>query len=115
MRKQIIEYCITLPGAYEDYPFDDSNWTVMRHSSNKKAFAFIFERMGHIWINVKCEPMRADFWRSVYPAVVPAYHMNKTHWNSIIMNGGVPLDTVKSMINDSYDLIRPKTPLNKKT
>ncbi len=55
MRKQIVDYCLTLPGAYEDYPFDDFNWTVMRHGYNKKAFALIFERMGHTWVNVKCE------------------------------------------------------------
>ena len=53
LRKQIVDYCLTLPGTYEDYPFDDFNWTVMRHGYNKKAFALIFERMGHIWVNVK--------------------------------------------------------------
>ena len=42
VRKQLIDYCLTLPGAYEDYPFDDFNWTVMRHGYNKKTFALIF-------------------------------------------------------------------------
>ena len=107
-RKQIVDYCLTLPGTYEDYPFDDFNWTVMRHGYNKKAFALIFERMGHIWVNVKCEPVKAEFLRSMYQSVVPAYHMNKTHWNSIILDGSVPEEAVRAMIADSYTLIRPK-------
>ena len=108
LRKQIVDYCLTLPGAYEDYPFDDFNWTVMRHGYNKKAFALIFERMGHIWVNVKCEPVKAEFLRSMYQSVVPAYHMNKTHWTSIILDGSVPEDAVRAMIADSYALIRPE-------
>lgn len=108
LRKQIVDYCLTLPGAYEDYPFDDFNWTVMRHGYNKKAFALIFERMGHIWVNVKCEPVKAEFLRSMYQSVVPAYHMNKRHWNSIILDGSVPEEAVRAMIADSYALIRPK-------
>ena len=45
-RKEAIEYCLTLGNAYEDYPFDDANWSVMRHRENKKTFALIFERQG---------------------------------------------------------------------
>ena len=52
-RAEVIALCQRLPDSYEDYPFDDPNWTVMRHKSNHKAYAFIFERQGHLWINVK--------------------------------------------------------------
>lgn len=109
VRKQLIDYCLTLPGAYEDYPFDDFNLTVMRHGYNKKTFALIFERMGNIWVNVKCEPNKAEFLRSVHKSVIPGYHMNKTHWNSIIIDGSVPNEAVCAMIADSYELIKPKT------
>lgn len=108
VRKQLIDYCLTLPGAYEDYPFDDFNWTVMRHGYNKKTFALIFERMGNIWVNVKCEPDQGGVFAKCEQSVIPGYHMNKTHWNSIIMDGSMPIETVFGMIADSYDLIKPK-------
>ena len=110
-KQELIEYCKTLPGAYEDYPFGEE-WTVMRHSVGAKSFALIFEREGVIWANLKCEPMEAEFLRSVYKSVVPAYHMNKVHWNSVILDGGVPDDEVKAMVRRSFELtkIRRKKP-----
>ena len=62
-RAEAIAACLRFPDAFEDYPFTDPIWTVMRHKTNRKAFAFIFSRDGKIWINVKAEPLRADFWR----------------------------------------------------
>lgn len=103
-REEIISYCRTFKNVYEDQPFHDPNWTVMRHKENKKVFAWIFEREGHMWINVKCSPDWRDFWRRVYKSVIPAYHLNKVHWNSIIMDGTVPEVEVKRMIGESYDL-----------
>lgn len=116
-RQDLIDYCLSFPCAYEDYPFDDDPaapgaWTVMRHRLNKKAFAFLFERMGNVCVNVKCDPMYADLLRGVYPAVIPAYHMNKTHWNSIIMDGSIPDSEVRTWISQSYELIRPKQKIN---
>ena len=107
-RQDVIEACMRMPGVYEDYPFDDPNWTAMRHASNQKTFAFIYERLGNVWINVKAEPLKADFWRSAYSAVIPAYHMNKRHWNSIILDGNIPEEDVINMIEDSYHLTTGK-------
>lgn len=107
-RQDVVQFCLSLTAAYEDYPFDDFNWTVMRHRENRKTFALIFERNGYIWINVKCEPLRADFWRSNFSSVVPGYHMNKEHWNSIILDGAVPDEMVQAMIFDSFELTKPK-------
>ena len=76
----------------------------MRHTKNKKIFAFIYERNGCTWINVKVDPEWRDFWRNTFSAVIPAYHMNKTHWNSIILNGTIPEEDIKRMIGESYDL-----------
>ena len=112
-RQEAIQFCNTLDNVYEDYPFHDPNWTVMRHKANGKMFAAIFSRNGQIWINVKCDPKLTYMWRSGYAAVAPAYHMNKYHWNSIILDGTVPDDAVKTMIADSYVLTKQKRRANK--
>ena len=108
-RADAIAACLRFPDAFEDYPFDDPGWTCMRHRTNQKIFAFIFERDGKIWINVKAEPLRADFWRDAYPAVVPGYHMNKRHWVSIILDGSMSDAEVLDLISDSYLLTQSKS------
>ena len=94
--------------VYEDYPFHDDNWCVMRHKKNKKTFALIYDKDGYVWINVKCDPEWREFWRNAFESVVPAYHMNKTHWNSIILDGSVPNKDIRRMIGESYDLTKGK-------
>ncbi len=106
-REEAVAICLQFPFAYVDYPFDDTNWTVLRHQENKKIFAAIFEREGHIWINVKADPMWGDLWRRTWPSVLPAYHMNKQHWVSIILDGGVPDDEIRRLIGDSFQLTAP--------
>lgn len=107
-RKEAIAYCLTFQNVYEDYPFHDPNWCVIRHRGSNKVFAWIFDKDGYVWINVKCEPQWRDFWRQAFDAVIPAYHLNKEHWNSIILNGSVPEGDVRRMIAESYDLTVPK-------
>lgn len=107
-RQEVIDYCLSLTGVYEDYPFGDANWTLMRHKANKKTFACIYERNGCIWINVKGKPEWCDFWRNAFDSVIPAYHMNKIHWNSIISDGSIPIENIQNMIYESYQLTRPK-------
>ena len=107
-REEVIDFCLTLDNVYEDYPFHDFNWTIMRHSDNKKMFAAIYKRQGNIWINVKCSPNLTYMWRDEFRSVVPAYHMNKEHWNSIILDGSVPEENIKTMIFDSYELTLKK-------
>ena len=103
-RAWALAFCSSLEGAYEDYPFHDPNWAVMRHRANQKTFALIFERQGHIWINVKAEPQWVDFWRSTYAAVLPAYHMNKDHWMTVALDSGVEEETIKDLLAISYEL-----------
>ncbi len=112
-KRELIDYCLTFPGAYEDYPFDDDAaaaeaWTVMRHHANRKSFAFIFERNGYVNINLKCDPMYADLLRGVYQSVIPAYHMNKTHWNGVILDGSIPESELFGWIAQSFDLTAQK-------
>lgn len=107
-KRELIDYCLSYPDTYEDYPFDDQ-WAVLRHQSNKKSFAFIFEREGVVCVNLKCEPMRADFLRSAFPAVTAAYHMNKQHWNTVSLLHDLPKAELLDMIAHSYELTRPKS------
>ena len=116
-RRELIELCLSYPGSYEDYPFDDdtnagagssgTSWTVMRHRGNRKSFALIFERDG-LCVNLKCEPMCADFLRGAFPAAVtPAFHMNKEHWNTVRPDL-VSREDLEAMIDRSYELTKPK-------
>lgn len=105
LRKQWIIYCLTFEGAYEDYPFHDDNWTVMRCRRNRKCFAYLYERNGFLCINVKCHPDWALVWRRTYPAVIPGYHMNKEHWNTLILDGTLPDEEIRRMIAESYDQV----------
>ena len=105
-KRKIIDYCLTYKNVFEDYPFHDPNWCVIRHEENNRVFAWIFEKDGHVWINVKCDPQWRDFWRNAFQSVIPAYHLNKEHWNSIILDGSIPETDIKMMISDSYDLTK---------
>lgn len=111
-RQALIDFCLTFPAAYEDYPFDSITdagmWTVMRHKGNKKSFALIYERNQKLCVNLKCDPLEASLLRQALTDVTPAYHMNKTHWNTVVLGGDVPDEGVCSMIEKSYDLIKPK-------
>ena len=107
-RREAVGLCLSFPDAYEDYPFDDPNWTCMRHRGNRKIFALLFEREGALLLNLKCEPMQAEFWRKVYPQVTPGYHMNKTHWNTVAPDGGLPGEALREMIAHSHALTMPK-------
>ncbi len=69
-------------------------------------FAAIFERQSNIWINVKCNPDWTYLWRTRFESVLPAYRMNKWHWNSIILDGTVPTGDIKNMIKESYELTK---------
>ena len=103
-KDEAIAYCLTFKDVYEDYPFHDPNWCVIRHRKNRKVFAWIYDRHGNVWINVKCSPEWRDFWRSAFDSVRPGYHLNKEHWNSIILDGSVPEKDIRIMIGESYDL-----------
>ena len=107
-KQAAIDFCLSLADTYEDYPFHDYNWAIMRHKSNKKMFAAIYEYQGELRINVKSDPNFAYIWRNMYESVIPAYHMNKVHWNTIILNGSVPENEIKNMIDDSYNLTLQK-------
>ena len=105
-------FCLSLSASYRDYPFGEG-WTVFRHRENDKSFAFFYEKDGRPCVNLKCEPLRADFLRRAFTWVTPGYHMNKTHWNTIWLDRSEE-DEVRSMILHSYQLTAGKKPVGKR-
>ena len=104
-REEALNYGLSFPDTYQEAPFHDENWQLVRYKGNKKAFLWTYERDGFINLNVKVEPDKAFFWRDIYESVVPGYHQNKEHWNTIILDGSIPDKDIECMIAESYDLI----------
>ncbi|MDO4788259.1 MAG: methylated-DNA--[protein]-cysteine S-methyltransferase [Johnsonella sp.] len=104
-REEALKYGLSFPDTYQDAPFRNNNWQLVRYKGNKKAFLWTYERKGLINLNIKTDPDRAYFWRDVYKAVLPGYHQNKRHWNTIILDGSIPDADLKMMIAESYDLV----------
>lgn len=104
-REEVLAYGLSFPYTYQDAPFRDTNWQLVRVHGSKKAFLWTYEKDRQIRINIKVDPEWRDFWRNAYDAVLPGYHQNKEHWNTVILDGSVPDDTLKQMITESYDLV----------
>ena len=104
-REEALEFGLSLPDTYQDAPFHDDNWQLVRVKGSGKAFLWTYERNGFINLNVKVSPEWRDLWRDIYEAVVPGWHQNKENWNTIILDGSIPTDEIKRMIAESYDLV----------
>ena len=108
-KEDYIDFCKNIIGATVDHPFnDDFKSFVARHNDTKKWFALIMELNGKDIVNLKCEPIQADFYRKVYQSVIPAYHMNKIHWNTVYLQGDTPDEIIKQMTMDSFYLTDKK-------
>ena len=104
-REEALEYGLTFKDTYVATPFHDINWQIVRVKGSDKAFLWTYERNGFINLNVKVDPGWRDFWRDTYEAVIPGYHQNKEHWNTIILDGTIPEEDIRRMIAESYDLV----------
>ncbi|MDE6635881.1 MAG: methylated-DNA--[protein]-cysteine S-methyltransferase [Lachnospiraceae bacterium] len=104
-REEALLYGLSFPNTYQQAPFHDENWQLVRVRGSKKAFLWTYERDGFIHLNVKVSPEWRDFWRDAYESVIPGWHQNKEHWNTIILDGTIPEDDIRRMIAESYDLV----------
>ena len=104
-REEALKFGLSFDNVYEERPFRDQNWQVVRAKENKKIFLWIYDRNGYVNLNVKVDPQWRDFWRNTYEAVIAGYHQNKEHWNTIILDGTIPEQEIRRMISESYDLI----------
>ena len=102
------DYLLSKPEAWEDFPF---RLDVAVFKVQKKMFATLSQGAANgigqdQWqMNVKCEPEQALMLRDVFPAVVPGYHMNKAHWNTVILDGSIPQGEIERMIDHSFSLV----------
>ena len=101
-RDRVMVACGTKPGSAEDYPFGDE---VAVFKVAGKMFALSQLGAASLRVSVKCEPSLADALRQTYAAVTPGYHLNKQHWNSVILDGSVPDEEVLELVDHSYDLV----------
>lgn len=104
-RAEALQYGLSFPDTYQEAPFHDANWQLVRVKGSRKAFLWTYERDGYINLNVKADPAWRDFWRKQYASVVPGWHQNKDHWNTIILDGSIPRADIERMIAESYDLV----------
>jgi predicted DNA-binding protein (MmcQ/YjbR family) len=108
---ELRETCLAMPGAIEDFPFSPDN-SVFKVAG--KIFAISNLAGEPLRISLKCEPGLAEQLRADHAAITPGYHLNKRHWNTIVLDGSVPDAMVRDMIEDSYDLIVAALPRAKR-
>ncbi len=96
------KYLLDKPESREDFPFGP-DVAVFKVKSKMFATLSINDKTANM--NLKCEPNRAAALRDVFEAVIPGYHMNKLHWNTIILDGSIPQNEIKNMIDHSYALV----------
>ncbi len=105
-------YLAAKPEAVEDYPFGPD---VLVLKVAGKMFATLSESPGYpARMNLKCDPDEAVMLRDIFPAVLPGYHMNKRHWNTIVLDGSIPQGEIERMIDNSYSLVVAGLPLRQR-
>lgn len=105
--EQYRNFCLSFPGTTEDLPFDENT---LCFKVTGKIFT-ICDIENFESINLKCDPVKAIELREMYPdIVIPGYHMNKKHWNTVSMQSNLPDDLIKEWIKDSYNLVVAKLP-----
>lgn len=105
--KTVEEYILSMPGAKLDYPFgeDVAVYKVGNPPAGEKMFALVPEKKVPVSISLKCDPQLAEVLRNKYESVMPGYHLNKKHWNTIVLTGQLPWEEVQGLIKHSYDLV----------
>jgi predicted DNA-binding protein (MmcQ/YjbR family) len=104
---ELRDHCLSFTGAEETFPFGPET-SVFKVGG--KMFALSQLAADSLRVSLKCEPQLAEELREAHAAVIPGYHLNKRHWNTVIIDGSLPDATVRDMIEDSYDLVVSKLP-----
>ena len=104
---ELRDYCLSFTGAEETFPFGPET-SVFKVAG--KMFALSQLGADSLRVSLKCEPSLAEGLRGAHAAVLPGYHLNKRHWNTVIIDGSVADEAIGDMIEDSYDLVVSKLP-----
>ena len=104
-KEEACSFGLEFENTYLDKPFRKADRQLIRIKDTKKAFLCVYERGGFVNLNVKVDPAWRDFWRNTYLSVIPGYHQNKEHWNTLILDGSIKDEDIKRMIAESYDLV----------
>ena len=99
---QAKEYALSQPESWLDHPFGKGAEVF---KIKEKMFGLLIAAKDHRRFNLKCDPEEAIILREIFSSVIPGYHMNKTHWNTIVLDGTVPAGELKRMIDNSYTLV----------
>ena len=104
--KTVETYILSLPNARLDYPFGEGVAVYkVGQGADGKMFALIAEGKDPVQLSLKCDPLLAQTLREKYETVLPGYHLNKKHWNTLILTGQLPWEEVQALIRHSYDLV----------
>jgi predicted DNA-binding protein (MmcQ/YjbR family) len=103
--KTVEDYILSFPNAWLDYPFGEGVAVYKVGSSEKsKMFALISEGKTPVQLSLKCDPQLSNLLREKYDEVMPGYHLNKKHWNTMVLSGQLGWEEVQGLIRLSYDL-----------
>jgi predicted DNA-binding protein (MmcQ/YjbR family) len=100
--KEVEEYLLSMPNTKLDYPFGEE---VAVYKVGDKMFALVAEKSQPVRISLKCDPKLAETLREKYESVMPGYHLNKKHWNTILLTGQLPWSEIQDLIRHSYSLV----------
>jgi predicted DNA-binding protein (MmcQ/YjbR family) len=108
--KTVEKYLLSLPDTSLDYPFGEEAAVYKVNgpsasSGQAKMFALVREKSDPVQLSLKCDPLLAETLRAKYDTVMPGYHLNKKHWNTIVLTGQLSWDEIKDLINLSYRLV----------
>jgi len=99
---ELRDYCLSLNGAQETFPFG-AETSVFKVA--EKMFALAQLGASSLRVSLKCEPALAAALRETHSAVIPGYHLNKRHWNTVLLDGTLPDAIIRDMVVDSYDIV----------
>ncbi|HMH58182.1 MAG TPA: MmcQ/YjbR family DNA-binding protein [Galbitalea sp.] len=106
---QLKDFCLSLEQTTETFPFGEET-SVFKTSGNGKVFALSALDGDPLNVSLKVDPEDSISLRAEFPQIIPGYHLNKRHWITIDLSGGVPDDLVEDLLRGSHDLVRPKRP-----